>query len=452
MVDVPLGLAAYSRAPASQPEVILRNMIVEKDVSGAGTDEHYRIQRPGCAPYHVVGLTGFVRGLFYCHGLFDSMPVAAIGDTLYKFNADAENSLGTIANNGTPVEFAATNFGVAILSNTILYFHDGTTLSTVAIPDSKIPVSITSINSYVIIACSDGTWFWLVPGEIVIDPLHFATAETMPDGLVAVRAIRSEVYFFGKSTTEVWQPSTDPDLILYRAGGREWDRGCLARDTVQPLSNSAIMVGDDGVVYAVDGSPQRISNVGIEERIRKRSDTLTALTYTYDGHSVYALHIPGQGTFAYDLLTSNWAEFTTTGGTAGWLPRCAVAMGDTVLLGSTGNSSVLKLDANISTDDGVVFERAVSGTVAFNGGRQRHDNLEVHTGSSSNCTLRVRYHDGTTTSWSDYRTAIARAPSDLVRMHRFGAAKQPYRTIEISCVEDVIFRVSSAKANEGRAR
>lgn len=451
MVAIPLGIGAFSRAPSNQPEVILKNMVVEKAISGAAESEFERLQRPGCGTFRTVAAGTLVRGLHYTQGLFGSEPLAVVGTTLYRFTDTTSTSLGTVASDDGLVEFASTNFGTAVLSAGVLYLRTDTTLYTVAIPESRTPVSITSLNSYVIIACSDGTWYWLVPGETTIDPLHFATAESMPDGLVAVRALKAEVYFFGTSTMEVWQPTGDADLILARANGREWDKGIMVRDTLRAFDNSMLYLGNDGIVYRVDGLPIRISNVGIEERIRNRTGAPTALTYVMDGHSVYALHIPGVSTLAYDIVTGEWSEFTTAGGTSGWLPRTSCAVGTSTLLGDSTTGKVFELDPTINTDDGVIFERAVSGTVPFHGQRQRNDNISVHVGSNQAVTVRMRFKDGLSTAWGAYRSQVAPTGSSIVYFWRLGAAKQPSRSVEFSCAVDAPFRVSAAWANEGRA-
>lgn len=449
MVGIPLGIGAFTRQPANEPEVILKNMLVEKAISGAAETEVERLQRPGLANFRTVAAGSLNRGVHYTQGLFGSQPLSVIGTTLYKFTDTTSTSLGTVANDGGLVEFASTNFGTAILSAGVLYFHNQTILTTVAIPDSKIPVSITSINSYVIIACSDGTWFWLVPGDLTIDPLSFATAESMPDGLVACRALKGEVYFFGTSTMEVWQVTGDAALILTRANGREWDKGIMCRDTLRPFDNTMMFLGNDGIVYRVDGLPVRISNVGIEERIEGRTALPTALTYVMHGHAVYALHIPGVSTFAFDVVTGEWSEFTSLGGTTGWRPRTACALGTATLLGDSTSGKVFLLSATINTDDGVVFERAVSGTVPFHGSRYRNDNISVHVGTSGSATVRMRLKDGAK-AWTDYRSQVAPSGSSILYFWRLGSALQPSRSVEFSCITDTVFRVSAAWANEGR--
>lgn len=450
-VPIPLAVRSYSRGPGQQPDSVLRNMFVERDVSGGATAETYHIQRPGLTAYQTVAAGTSVRGITYAQGLLGNLPAAVVGTTLYKFDNSTITSLGTVANDSNSVQFASTNFGIAVLSAGTLYFYDSS-LHTVAIPGGKTPVSITSINSYVIVGCADGTWFWLVPGDIVIDALHFATAESMPDSLMAVYQLRGSVYMFGASSIERWGVTGQADLIMEPDTGSTLDYGLLFRDTLQPLDNTLFFVADNGQVMKLSGGePERVSVAGIEERIRKRTGNLSAVTFQFDGHSFYVLFIAGQGSFAYDILTDTWSEFLSPQLSVGWLPCVATTMADKVLVGSRTSGKVFTLDATSSKDDGSNFERAVSGIVAFDGGRHRNDSIQVWAGASASATLRLRYHDGNTSTYGSYLTATIRTPDDIVRYTRLGAAIPPFRIIELSTVDDAIVRISQAEANTGRA-
>ena len=149
------------------------------------------------------------------------------------------------------------------------------------------------------------------------------------------------------------------------------------------------------------------------------------------------------------MLSDKWSEFDSEEVT-GWRPRTSTMVGTTVLLGDSTSGKVFNLDPTISSDDGVVFERAVSGVVAFDGGRRRNDSLEVWTGSSEDLDLRIRWHDGPETAFTDYWTATSHYPQDIVRFTRLGAARQPLRTIEISTIHEGQLRISRATANAGR--
>lgn len=449
MPKIPLGIAGYTRNAAFQPEVILKNLIVEKDDSGASMDEHVRIQRPGLANYQTVMTGTAVRGLFQSSGVADSLPVAVIGDKLIQFNGTTTTVLGTVVDDGDKVEFAGAGDRLGIVSGGMFYIFDGT-LQTIALPDDVEATCLTGTIGYFIIGTATGSWYWLVPGQVEVDALDFATAEVQPDNLIGLATIRDDVFMFGTETVECWQPSGDADAILTPSRGRTFDKGCLSRNSIACFDNSVVWVGNDGVVYLADNVPLRVSTTGIEERIRNRTGSVSAFTYTYDGHYVYVLRIDGIGTFAYDRMSQGWSEFTSADD-GFWRAGTSCNLdGGIVLCGDSQSGKVFKLDATISTDDGEVFERAVSGAAPFNNGRIRNDRFEVVVGCDVDTTFNLRWRDGLN-DWSTARSMSASAGTSLLATHRLGAAKQPVRTFEISCNEAAVIRISGSTANEGRA-
>lgn len=450
MPAVPLGVGSYSRDTAFLPDVVLKNFYVEADASGASLDEVLRLQRPGLALYRTVDTGTQVRALFQQDGVLAGLPVAIIGTSLVKFTAGVTSVLGTVANDGKSAQIAGSGTRIGIVSGGTFYIHDGTVLTTVPLPDSLTPVSVTGINGYFVIGVLDGRFYWVVPGTAtIVDALDFATAEQKPDSIVGVLELRGEVYFFGTETVELWAPTGDADLIIAPSPSRTFNKGCLHRDTIHAFDNSAVWLGADGIVYRIENTPQRISTPGIEERIRSRSGDCSAFTFSYDGHSFYALYIPAHGTFVYDAQTKAWAEFESTGSSR-WRPQNACQLeGGTLLLGDSASGKVFTLDPSISTDDGVVFDRVVSGSVPFNGGIVRNDRFEIHVGASANCSIQLRWKDDG--DWSAYRTLAVKAPNCLAFCTRLGAARQPSRTFEVLCTDNARIRISGASVNEGRA-
>lgn len=450
MPSVPLGIGSYSRSASFSPDVTLKNLYVERDESGASLDEHQRLQRPGCANYQTVATGSSVRGLFRMDGVLGGLPIVAIGTTVYKIDGTTATALGTILDDGKPVQMAGSGGRLGIVSGGSFYVSASNTLINVPMPTGTA-IAIAGLNGYFTIGLSSGVFYFLVPGLFVIDPLSFETAESKSDGLIGIVTLAGDVYFFGSESVEVWQPTGDADTILAPSAGRSFDKGCIARDTIQLFDNTAFWCGNDGIIYRVSNVPERVSNVGIEERIRRRtSNALSALTFTIDGHPFYVLYIPGVGSFAYDIQTKNWSEFSSNGYT-GWRVRNSCTLsGGMVLVGDSASGKLYSLDPTISTDDGVVFDRVVTGTVAFSGHRVRVNRFEVHVGCSMDTLIRLRWKDGNG-AWSDYRILNAIAPTSMPACYRLGAARHPTRTFEVSCSSLARIRISGAIANEGRS-
>jgi len=146
----------------------------------------------------------------------------------------------------------------------------------VVMPDDLGAISVGFIAGFVIVVVSqgqgyNGRWYWIEPGETIVRPLNFATAERSPDPLYGVRVVGDQFWLLGQATTEVWYPNggTGVDNVPFsRVQGQLFDRGSWQGTDVQVKENLFI-VDSDGAVFNLNGGLNRISTPGIEERIRK---------------------------------------------------------------------------------------------------------------------------------------------------------------------------------------
>lgn len=443
MPAVPLAIDSYKRAAGFQPETICRNMYVEEDKSGASPDNLMRIDRPGLSAWAV--LPAAVRGLFWQDGVLGGGVYGVAGSRFYSVSFGGSTDLGGVGN-GDRVVFAANYEKLFVLSAFVAFQYDGVTMDGIEMPDAEDVVDIDTLNNFLILPGPDGRFYWLEPGQTTVDALDFATAESAPDGLVAVKRLVDELWFFGRTTIEVWQSTGDSDAPFLRAGGRTMDRGCMSRDAVLRFDNSLLWVGNDGVVYRAANVPQRISNHGIEERIRNRSDLPSAMLVEIDGHKFYALRIPGQGSFAYDAASGQWSEFATTG-QAQWRPHTSAAVEDYFLVGDQATGAIWLFDPDAATDAGTTIERVITGTIPLMGRVGRNDSFSVGAGGSADFTLQVRWKDGQE-AFGAYESLDIRAPADVASIYRLGSPDQPFRTFEMRITAAVKARISGAVVNE----
>lgn len=435
MPVIPLGIGSYKRSDGLVPEVVLRNLYLEKDDSGISPDKMLRIQRPGLT--RSATLSGVGRGIHYRTATVEQLAVS--GGNLYANGI----SKGIIAG-ADRVAIASTPFLSVIVGGGFAYRYD-TALGNLPLPDdapdNATVQDVDQLNGYAILLQPSGRFYWLVPGETTIDALNFATAESLPDKAVAVRRLGDEFWIFGQENVEVWQPTGDADAPFQRASGRNFERGCLYRDAVRRFDNTLVWVGDDYQVYRASSVPQVISDSGIAERIRKATDACTAWTFGVDGHSFYVLTIPGQGRFAYDAATQAWSEFT-------WPAGYGYQVNGQTIAASDVDGRVWRVDANALTDDGEVFERAVTATVSIVGKPPRNDSVSIGTGCSGDTTIRLRWKDGQDGYPEYYEDISVLAPFDIGTMYRLGQPDQPYRTLEVSCVTPERIRFAGMMANE----
>lgn len=144
---------------------------------------------------------------------------------------------------------------------------------TVPMPRDLGVISVGFINGYIIIIPAqgqgvNGRFYWVEPGEVVVDELNYATAERSPDPIYQVVVFSDQFWLPGQNTTETWFTTGDPDLPMSRVQGVLFDRGTYPGTAIQ-VRDQMVIVDSDGGVFAIKGGAQRISTNDIEERIRK---------------------------------------------------------------------------------------------------------------------------------------------------------------------------------------
>lgn len=439
MPPIPLGLLAYRRQANFQPEVELVNLFLEEDKSGASPDKWARILRPGLSSFSTHG-PGIVRGLYVQQNFLAGSIFKVVGEYLYR----GDTAIGSVP--GTDrVAWATGVDRLFVLGNSTIYATDGATTTIVSLPDDAAgyPVDIDSLNSYVFISCSDGSIYWIVPGETTVDPLNFVTAESAPDGLVAGRRLESEIFFFGQNSTEPWQITGDADAPIQKAIGRQYERGARDRDSVRRFDNSLLWVGENNNVYRAGAQPEVVADEGVSERIRKATGETSAIVFNVDRHEFYALLIPGQGTFLLDASTRQWCRWKSAG-MKEWEPHVAASSADDVYLGSSSANKVWTLAPDSAEDDGVAIEWRVTGNLPMLGRPQRNDSMAIGVGCEADCLVRVRWHDARDSFPDYYEELEARAPADMVNLYRMGSIEPPFRTYEVSGNDGVRVRISGA--------
>lgn len=148
------------------------------------------------------------------------------------------------------------------------------------VPGGQIPLSLAQVSSFVLVSIANTQQFyWINPGEISIDPLNFASKESSPDNIIAMRTLGDQVAVIGEKSFENWYATGDSTAPFAPIEGRVYARGVID-GTAVVVDDGIIIVGDDGRVYSIgfqsgDATDigwgvTRISNNGIEERIRRQ--------------------------------------------------------------------------------------------------------------------------------------------------------------------------------------
>lgn len=173
--------------------------------------------------------------------------------------------------------YVSTETGAGISFNNGGTFTGGGSdqIAQITLPDDAGAVSVSYINSFVIVVPVQtdeigtvGRFYWIEPGERIIDPLNFANAERSPDKINQVITFSDMFWLFGDTTTEPWVTTGNPEAPMQRFQGIIFDRGSWEGTAVK-VRDSMVVVDEEGGVFVINNGQRRISNPAIEERIRR---------------------------------------------------------------------------------------------------------------------------------------------------------------------------------------
>ncbi|HGM5043074.1 TPA: putative Ig domain-containing protein [Stenotrophomonas maltophilia] len=327
---------------------------------------------PGLKPYQQIG-TGPIRGMHDCEGL----RLIVSGRYLFRIsNTGVGIPIGLIPGVGR-VQMTHNQFktGYQVLIENGQggggYVYTTSTDTFAKITDEGYPGSISSdyLDSYILGVEPQGR-FWFHSN--LADATDYNTfdryeAEAAPDKIVGLAVSQFEVVVFGQRTIE----------FFFNAGGQTGTfqnrrqsitRGCASRHTIQKLDNTLFWLGDDGVVYRMEGyAPRPISTRALEKAITGFNwSEAIAFTWEDRGHKVYYLTLPDGQTFGYDVITGVWHRRESYG-LSRWRLSHTQKWGRDWFGGDFQNGRIWEIDWDyfLEGDQPIISERT-SGVVADN--------------------------------------------------------------------------------------
>lgn len=210
-------------------------------------------------------------------------------------SADADDPLTVVHFTANEVGSAGNFITTTTAGGTALAFDDPTltnggieALQGCEVPDGQTVTSLAQVSGYVLLSISNSQkFYWINPGETTIDPLNFASKESSPDNIIAMRTLGDQVGVIGEKSFENWYATGDVTAPFAPIEGRVYARGAYD-GTAVVVNDGIILVGDDGRVYSIGYQSgdsgdigwgvTRISNNGIEERIRRQIRREAGLT------------------------------------------------------------------------------------------------------------------------------------------------------------------------------
>lgn len=149
----------------------------------------------------------------------------------------------------------------------------------VYVPTGEAINALCTLDHYVMASVANSTkMFFIAPGATTINTLDFFSKESNPDPIFDLLTVGDVFLACGSGSTETWYSTGDLNSPFAPIEGRTEARGIID-GTLVLVKDVPVCVGDDMIVYTImDGQFQRISNHGIEERIREQLRSEAGLT------------------------------------------------------------------------------------------------------------------------------------------------------------------------------
>lgn len=360
--------------------------------------------------------------------------------------------------------FATSEDEVVICANNTVFKITSIAVAQITDPDlfaNVIDVLFLS-GRFIYLDGSSSQFQWSAVGDCTtIDGLDFATAdENSSHVLRAGFVVSDDIIFHTDQSSEWWAPVDDGDAPFQRSPGRKYTKGIAARNTTALLDNTEFFLGSDKMIYRASAVPTRVSNFDIEAIIAELTDAqlseCSAFSYTIGGHALYIINLPGHGTWALDVATSEFHEWHT------WnQDRFRGSVFDGELVGDIYSGKMYRFDLNTHIDDVDPLERVVSAYIPLSSNSYRNFNATLRTvrgvgnitSPGANPVVEMRYSDNdgaNFTPWGEAPLGAIGVKDDRAKaMWLFlGSIIAPGRLFEFRCTRPVYFCAAQLIINE----
>ncbi|HEY2051204.1 MAG TPA: packaged DNA stabilization protein [Caulobacteraceae bacterium] len=481
---IPFFTDAFSRA-FGFPDVLPINMIAEETplreerpfAAYVGLREvHYG--RPGLVTGYNFGF-GPIRGIIRAPNVYGGGLFVVSGQTAYDVASGA--ACGAIGGSDR-VRWATSESQMVLVAGGTAYLYDGANFSPIVSASLPAVSDVAWLDGrFVFMAVgSDQFWFSEISDAANVGGLDFDTAEAFPDPNVGCAVLNQELVIFGTESVEFWGPGgtdAEGDIVPFQPNGTPpFQRGCIARDTIQLADNSLFWVGDNKVVYRVGNVPTRISSSSIEDKIRQCANpgAMSAVVATFEGHEFYVLNIPGVGSFAYDISRigtqaqaygdsysrGEWQEWTSFGRDQ-FRGQAACMLNGVAYVGDDTTNDVWMMQVGAWTDANGPLTRQASAFIKVEEGTPRCLNIVLHgvvgqgnaTNPGADPVVEMRFSDDqgrTFTAWRAAQLGAQGAYRTRVFWQRLGLLRAPGRLVQVRCSDPVNVVFSHIELNASR--
>ena len=324
-----IGASYRTRSPNFDAETCV-NLYLEPGAPGSKA-RAMLLGTPGLRLFTTLTGPGGVRGLYTASG---GRCFAVCGLHLYELVAGGTATLrGTLATDTGPVDMADNGVELIVVDGTAagyLLTLSGNAFAAISASGFAGSSRVAFLDGYFVLA-RPGTQQCYVSGLYAggtYDATDFASAESVPDQILALAVQRRELLLLGPRSGELWFNAGTPDFPLAPIQGTAFPLGIAAAYSVHALDTFYWLTQDadgQGMVVRLQGyQPERISTHAIEYAINgySRIDDAIAYGYQEEGHAFYCLSFPtGNATWCYDAATRLWHARADLDSATGLLTR-----------------------------------------------------------------------------------------------------------------------------------
>lgn len=394
------------------------------------------------------------------------------GDGFYEILEDGTSILhGTLDTSVGLVDLQENPTQIMIVDFQYGYIFNKTTDTFTKITDGDFPTpsDLTFQDGYFIVTSGQIAARSDLNDGLSWNALNRTTVESSPDELVGCISDKSNLWFFGTKSTEVFQNTGVTDFSFQRINGAYLETGCAAQGTIKYIDNSVIWLGTDengdAVIWRSNGyNAQRISTQAIEKKVSESTNFAESYAWTYHerGHAFYLIQVKGLSTtLVFDISTGQWHERSyrdvLTAEEKQHRGSCHIFFNQMHLVGDRLSGKIFKMSLDTYTDDGdpIVRER-VSPCYSDNMTPIKHRKFELdmevgvglQSGQGSDPQIMLQYSDDDANTWSsELWRDIGKVGKYKTRVewNKLGQANK--RTYRIRISDPVFVQINKAIVN-----
>lgn len=199
------------------------------------------------------------------------------------------------------------------------------------------------------------------------------SAESSPDRIVGGIVSQAEYLVFGERTIEVWQNTPNESTAFQR--GFVIERGCAGTNTIKRLDNGVVFLGNDMILYRLEGNQTVPVSTKAQAAAFGRSDPEKALAFTWEdrGYVVYYLTFQDGQTWGFDM-TSKRSHRRKSFGLERWRLNTLFKWNDGWYGGDYSNGKLYKLVWGQAHEGSTAMPRSIRSGVLHDIGNR----VQVH--------------------------------------------------------------------------